>query len=73
MDSNKPKSRPESMADDFLKPADDAAFESPEVVASATECTGLSPAAVLDEQEAGAYAQLYSVHRQKPVTYDKPE
>lgn len=49
------------------EPDDDTAFYVPEFVASATECTGLSPAAVLDEQQADAYAQLYSVHKQKPV------
>lgn len=42
------------------------AFEMPEFVASATECTGLSPDAVLSEQEAEAYAQLYGILPQKP-------
>lgn len=42
-------------------------FYDTEKVASTTECTGLSPAAVLSEEEAESYAELYAVHRQKPV------
>lgn len=34
-------------------------------LASATECTGLIPAAVEDESEAQRYAELYAIHRQK--------
>lgn len=30
-----------------------------ENLSSATECTGLTPAAILSESEAAAYAQLY--------------
>lgn len=50
----------------------DTAFGQAEFVASATECTGLSPAAVLSEQEADAYARLYSVHRQLPSDAQGP-
>ena len=45
----------------------DAAFGEAANVASATECTGLSPAAVRGEPEAQAYAQLYGVHAQLPA------
>lgn len=31
------------------------------VVASATECTGLTPSAVLDEGESDAYSEIYPV------------
>lgn len=56
----------------------DTAFGKAECVASATECTGLSPAAVRDEPEAQAYAQLYGVHTQLPekgrnVTAQQPK
>lgn len=57
---------------DAMRHAADETFASPEFVASATECTGLSPAAVLSEQEADAYAQLYSVHRQLPSDAQGP-
>ena len=46
-------------------------FYDTEKVASTTECTGLSPAAVLSEEEAESYAELYAVHRQKPVKMRK--
>lgn len=42
-------------------------FDEIEFVASSSECTGLTPSAVLDEDEADAYAQLYAVHKQKPI------
>ena len=35
-------------------------------VASITECTGLIPSALQDEEEADAYGDLYSIHRQIP-------
>lgn len=38
-----------------------------EDLASATECTGLTPAAVRTENEAQNYAHLYAIHEQKPV------
>lgn len=34
---------------------------------SATECTGLTPAAVQTPGEAHAYAKLYAIHEQKPA------
>ena len=38
-----------------------------EELASATECTGLTPAAVQSPEEGEAYAQLYAIHQQKPA------
>ncbi len=38
-----------------------------ENVASITECTGLIPSALKDEEEADSYQDLYSIHKQKPV------
>ncbi|MBP3647462.1 MAG: hypothetical protein J6K55_13680 [Clostridia bacterium] len=38
-----------------------------EELASATECTGLTPAAVQSEEEGEAYAELYAIHNQKPA------
>ncbi len=46
-------------------------FYDTEKVASTTECTGLSPAAVLSDEEAESYAELYAVHRQKPVVNEQ--
>lgn len=45
-------------------------FEDPiipdvEDLASATECTGLTPASVQTPEEAEAYTQLYNIHEQK--------
>ena len=37
-----------------------------EKVASITECTGLIPAALKDEEEAKSYQDLYSIHKQIP-------
>ena len=37
-----------------------------EELASATECTGLVPAAIQTPEEAENYAQLYAIHTQKP-------
>ncbi len=34
-------------------------------LASATECTGLTPAAVQTPEEARHYAHMYDIHRQK--------
>ncbi|MEF9880648.1 MAG: hypothetical protein RR653_05280 [Clostridia bacterium] len=39
-----------------------------EDLASATECTGLTPAAVQTQSEAESYARLYAIHEQKPVS-----
>lgn len=41
----------------------------PEVaeLASATECTGLIPAAVRTPGQARSYAELYAIHMQKPA------
>lgn len=38
-----------------------------EELASATECTGLAPAAIQTPSEAESYAQLYAIHMQKPA------
>jgi len=38
-----------------------------EILASSTECTGLTPAAVQSPQEGEAYAELYAIHQQKPA------
>ena len=57
---------------DALRESTDTPFDMPEFVASATECTGLSPSAVLSEQEADEYARLYSVHRQRPADVSGP-
>ncbi len=35
-------------------------------VASITECTGLIPSALMDEEEAESYRDLYSIHKQIP-------
>ncbi|MBQ2699535.1 MAG: hypothetical protein IJF65_00080 [Clostridia bacterium] len=37
-----------------------------ENIASATECTGLIPAQVEDEEQVENYARLYAVHPVKP-------
>ena len=45
-----------------------------EMLASATECTGLTPAAVQSPQEGEAYAELYAIHQQKPAwNHEQPE
>ena len=41
-------------------------------VASATECTGLTPSLPLNEDEDESYAGLYATHDQ-PVTEDGPK
>lgn len=38
-----------------------------DTIASITECTGLIPAAVTDDEKAEAYEELYPIHRQKPI------
>lgn len=37
----------------------------PEDLASASECTGLTPAAIQTPDEADNYAELYAIHEQK--------
>lgn len=39
-----------------------------ESLSSVTECTGLTPSAVLTEGQAEDYARLYAIHRQKRNT-----
>lgn len=39
-----------------------------EDLSSATECTGLTPSAVMSQSEAEDYAHLYAIHRQKKNT-----
>lgn len=39
-----------------------------ENLCSATECTGLTPAAVYTQSEAEHYAHLYAIHRQQENT-----
>ena len=39
-----------------------------ESLSSVTECTGLTPSAVLSEGEAEDYARLYAIHRQQKNT-----
>ena len=41
-------------------------FYSSEKVASVSECTGLIPSAVQNEDEAEAYSELYALHEQPP-------
>ena len=38
-----------------------------ENLASACECTGLTPAAVQTPEEGESYAELYAIHQQKPA------
>jgi len=40
-------------------------FYANRTLSSATDCTGLIPSAVLDEDEAQAYGELYAIHRQQ--------
>ena len=35
-------------------------------VASTTDCTGLTPTAVLDEEESESYGELYAIHPPQP-------
>lgn len=52
-------------------PIENPPIEDVEDLASATECTGLTPAAVRTEGEAESYSRLYAIHRQKPVDCDE--
>lgn len=45
----------------------DPVVQEVENLASATECTGLVPAAVQTPEEGSSYAQLYAIHEQKPA------
>ena len=45
-------------------PSDPAVWDV-EQLASATECTGLVPAAIQTPEEAENYASLYAIHQQK--------
>ena len=49
------------------KPGETLPVVEVEDLASATECTGLTPAAVQSEEEGEAYAELYAIHHQKPA------
>lgn len=42
-------------------------------LASATECTGLIPAAVQTPEEAQAYTHMYAINRQKTAWEEKKE
>ena len=42
-----------------------------ENLASASECTGLVPSAILTIEEAENYSQLYPIHQQKTVQEEK--
>lgn len=37
-------------------------------MASMSECTGLIPAAVENEEESAAYGELYAIHKPEPVS-----
>lgn len=58
-DASKPRARRRG-------PAPEEAPEGMDGLVSATECTGLSPAAVPDADEAQAYAALYGLPPQQP-------
>ncbi len=49
----------------------DNTFYDTETVASATECTGLAPSAILDGEEAESYGELYSIHKPKHMAVGK--
>ena len=55
------KSRPEN---ERRKPSDPLEWDV-EMLASATECTGLVPSAIHTLEEAEDYASLYAIHEQK--------
>lgn len=42
-------------------------------LASATECTGLIPAAVQTPEEAQSYTRMYAINRQKTAWEEKKE
>lgn len=54
--------RPKRSATDMTE----ATFWLRQNTASATECTGLAPSAVLDDEEAFAYGALYGIHAPRP-------
>lgn len=62
---SKRKNKPEIIQDPF--------YNLEENVASATECTGMSPTPPQDDAQALALAQLYSLHRQKPDAASRTE
>lgn len=43
-----------------------APFETPQVVQSATECTGLMAQPAMNEEESESLSQLYAIHPLKP-------
>jgi len=45
-------------------------IEETEELASFTECTGLTPAAVQTPEEGESYAELYAIHQQKTAWKD---
>ena len=47
----------------------DIYYDIERTVSSATELTGLVPAAIEDEEQADSYEELYPIHRQKSVDY----
>jgi len=49
------------------------AYRSRKNVASATDCTGLTPSAVMDEEESLAYAEMYGIHPPLPEEAVLPE
>ena len=49
-----------------ISPDAPRAFDHPQNVASATECTGLEARPVLSHSEAEHYTDLYKIHAQKP-------
>lgn len=57
------------------EPSDQAVWEAEEIT-SATECTGLVPAAIQTKEEAESYTGLYAIHQQKPArereAHEKP-
>ncbi|MFU0833828.1 MAG: DUF4316 domain-containing protein [Oscillospiraceae bacterium] len=52
-----------------LKLEDDVSFMNEQSVASATECTGLTPSLPLTEDEAESYSNIYPVPAPKPAEY----
>ena len=50
---------------DDIKLTEEHPIYGEEYVASMMECTGLVPSAVIDEAEAKAYGELYSIHPPK--------
>lgn len=50
-----------------LKLEDDVSFMNEQSVASATECTGLTPSLPVTEDEAESYSNIYPVPAPKPA------